>query len=313
MANNTYDIFISYSRHDIEKVRDITTFLQNNGYSVWIDLDGVECGDAFRGVIVNAIEKSSIFIFFSSKYSNESRWINKEISIAVDENKYIIPIKLDSTKYNPNIRFDLIDLDYIDLSKEGCLKSGKARLLKTITNRFEVDISLSKGLKDDNLDNNRPSDASLSILIDKFKSRNILVNFILMGICILSVLRLALSLISIINPWFALSSIMALLAILELSLNRRNGIMWWIMGAYSLQVTESILSGIHFPLIDIHELFWQPIALLLSLGFSLFLKSKGKTWWSICKPFTWYGIIGITIIITSLIIQITYSITNYNY
>lgn len=141
MKSKTYDIFISYSRHDIEIVRKITNFIQERGYSVWIDLDGVECGDSFRSVIVNAIENSTIFIFFSSKYSNESRWINKEISIAGDENKFIIPIKLDATKYNPGIRFDLIDLDYIDLSNDHLFTSGKNRLLKTISNKFDSNVS----------------------------------------------------------------------------------------------------------------------------------------------------------------------------
>lgn len=58
-----YDIFISYSRKDTEKVNSVVALLENNGFNVWIDRDGIESGDAFTSVIVNAIENSEVFLF----------------------------------------------------------------------------------------------------------------------------------------------------------------------------------------------------------------------------------------------------------
>ena len=69
-----YDVFISYSRRDTTKVTPIVNFLLENGVKVWIDKDGSESGDAFKSVIVSAIDNASPFLFFSSVASNESEF-----------------------------------------------------------------------------------------------------------------------------------------------------------------------------------------------------------------------------------------------
>ena len=131
-----HDIFISYSRRDKDVVDDIVDFLKRNGYTVWIDVTGIESGEAFRGIIVEAIESSGIVIFFSSEASNLSAWTTKEISLAVDSRIFIIPIKLDKVKYNKNIRFDLIDLDYIDMSEQRFYEDSKKKLLRTVRSKL---------------------------------------------------------------------------------------------------------------------------------------------------------------------------------
>lgn len=73
--NSRHDIFISYSRKDSEKVLSVVKKLQDRGFTIWIDKDGIESGDAFKSVIVRAIKHSDVFLFFSSKASNESPWI----------------------------------------------------------------------------------------------------------------------------------------------------------------------------------------------------------------------------------------------
>ena len=113
MNTGTFDIFVSYSRKDAKKVHEYVAFFESLGYTVWIDRSGIESGDAFRQVIVEAIEKSKLFIFFSSKSSNKSKWTSSEIAIAIEENKKIIPIKLDLSKYSPAVRMDLVGVDYV--------------------------------------------------------------------------------------------------------------------------------------------------------------------------------------------------------
>ena len=100
-----YDIFISYSRKDARIVDDVVSKLKQHGFSVWLDKNGIESGDAFKRVIVKAIEKSKCVLFFSSIDSNLSKWTAKEIGVAVYENKYIIPVLIDKSKYNPEVKF----------------------------------------------------------------------------------------------------------------------------------------------------------------------------------------------------------------
>ena len=75
-----HDIFISYSRRDSELVQHFVDKLMDLGYSVWIDKDGIESGDAFKKVIVRAIKEARCVVFFSSVDSNSSRWTAKEIT-----------------------------------------------------------------------------------------------------------------------------------------------------------------------------------------------------------------------------------------
>ena len=63
--DNKYDIFISYSRRDSELVLTVVKQLQKRGFTIWIDKDGIESGDAFKSVIVRAIKNSDVFLFFS--------------------------------------------------------------------------------------------------------------------------------------------------------------------------------------------------------------------------------------------------------
>ncbi len=111
---NKYDIFISYSRRDSETVLPVVKNLESEGYTVWIDVYGIESNEQFKEKIVSVIENSTVMIFFSSKDSNNSSYTAKEIGIAISRQKPIIPIKLDNTRYNRSVEFDLININFLD-------------------------------------------------------------------------------------------------------------------------------------------------------------------------------------------------------
>ena len=142
-----YDIFISYSRRDSELVLSIVKQLQERGFAIWIDIDGIESGDAFKSVIVRAIKNSDVFLFFSSKASNESPWTVKEVNTAVHLKKKIIPIRLDDTEYHDSILFDLGELDFVDLINEEKRSGSMDKLIKTLVCKItpvEAEESIQK-------------------------------------------------------------------------------------------------------------------------------------------------------------------------
>lgn len=82
MAN---EVFISYSRKDLERVRKIKSEIdQQVGIDCWMDLDGIESGDEFLRVIVGAIKRSDTILFMLSSNSVGSEW-------AMEENLYFCP------------------------------------------------------------------------------------------------------------------------------------------------------------------------------------------------------------------------------
>ncbi len=127
-----YDIFISYSRADTQIVDQFVSKLTDAGYRVWIDREGIIGGDQFPGRIVEAIENSTVVLFFSSANSNASKWTVKEIFYAFTEDKIIIPIKIDETKYNKKIALNLIDINFVPYNHNN-FSSAYNQLLKTVS------------------------------------------------------------------------------------------------------------------------------------------------------------------------------------
>lgn len=119
-----YDVFVSYSRADLvgtngkeNAVSHILSLLDSKGISFWIDMNGIYSGQVFTETITNAIQRSRLFIFLSSRHSNTSEWTAREIFEAVDEGKTIIPVCLDNWQYSSSFRMILRPLDRIDYYK----------------------------------------------------------------------------------------------------------------------------------------------------------------------------------------------------
>ena len=280
-----YDVFISYSRKDKNKVSRVVKLLRERGYSVWIDTDGIESGEEFQRVIVEAIENSKLVIFFSSESSNSSRWSNKEIALAINENKYIIPIRLDSSSYNNNIKFGLIDVDYVDLTDSTNYDENIQRLLKSLGTHLNRPISHPSPI----------SHVPVSLL-DRLKnnwlSRNMVINcvlilsgiMLLMGIFIMRNIYIPLGLFGIYGIWMLLQ-------------NKEDGAIW--LGGTSILW---ILCNAYFESASVTRFFqqsafvssWLPLLLTwLTLGM-LFIKNKyGIPWWKQCKRISFISLVGL--------------------
>ena len=126
-----YDVFISYSRKDTAIVDQFVNRLTEAGYRVWIDREGIYSGDYFATNIVEAIENSKILLFFSSANSNASEWTVKEIYYALSEHKTIIPIKIDTAKYDKRVALNLILVDFIQYQQDD-FSSAAERLITSV-------------------------------------------------------------------------------------------------------------------------------------------------------------------------------------
>lgn len=116
--NDKHDVFISYSRKDIDTVKLFCQQMDNLDIPYWLDITDEHTGINFKEAIVDAIDSSKIVLFFSSKDSNQSPFVVKEIGLAVSAQKHIIPIRIDDTQYAKSIRFDLSDIDWIEYNPD---------------------------------------------------------------------------------------------------------------------------------------------------------------------------------------------------
>lgn len=91
------NIFISYSRNDLEIAEKIVSVLAESKLDTWIDWKSIPKGEKFEHEIYQGIEGAAVFLFLISPNSVQSEWCQKEISHALRNKKRIIPILIKDT------------------------------------------------------------------------------------------------------------------------------------------------------------------------------------------------------------------------
>ena len=114
-----YDIFISYCHEDASDIKKITNLFDQNGIKYWIDSKSIPLGVKYQEAIVYGIESSDIFLFVYSIKSNDSADQIRELGIASQVNKPIIPFMLDDSEWKPELRYMARSNQGIEVWKEG--------------------------------------------------------------------------------------------------------------------------------------------------------------------------------------------------
>ena len=120
------EVFVSYSRKDVEKAKQVCGFLDAIGFTYWLDTQMINGGQSYKAMIVNAIDHSDVLLFISTENSNASDWCQMEVGYALENRKPVIPLRLDDAQFGDEIRLDLSRRDYIDLSQG--VESARQRL-----------------------------------------------------------------------------------------------------------------------------------------------------------------------------------------
>ena len=101
------DIFISYSSKDKEKADQLTELLASAGLSVWIDQSGIEVATSWSKEIVQAIDGCKAFVVLLSPNSIASKNVIKELSLAAERNKKILPLDLEPVALPDDLAYHL--------------------------------------------------------------------------------------------------------------------------------------------------------------------------------------------------------------
>ena len=121
-------IFISYSRADYIHADD--TLMENSSVGkivaclkscpdleIWMDIKEHYPGQYFTKVLAEQIRRSDLVLFLSSKNSNSSYWVSKEILYASENKKEIIPVKIDDSDFCGDFSLIFPGVDYIEYFK----------------------------------------------------------------------------------------------------------------------------------------------------------------------------------------------------
>lgn len=107
----SYDVFISYSRKDLQKVQQIKDEIEaaTDG-RCWMDLNGIESGAVqFTSDIINGIKECRVFLFMLSIHSQHSEFALRELHFAYNKakenKKKVVIVNIDKCKMTDEFSF----------------------------------------------------------------------------------------------------------------------------------------------------------------------------------------------------------------
>jgi len=109
-----HDVFISYSSNDKVAANAICHNLEQNGIRCWIAPRDIPPGEEYGDLIDEAIKQSFVVVVIFSEKSAISPWVKGELNIAFEEQKTIIPFRIDNTPLTGQSRVMLNQRHWID-------------------------------------------------------------------------------------------------------------------------------------------------------------------------------------------------------
>jgi hypothetical protein len=107
-------VFISYSKEDIEPAMQICKLLEERGIGCWITPRDVIPGRSYGEEIINAIESTSATVLVLSEHANISVHVKNEIERAVSKGKTIIPIRIREVQPSKALELFISSAQWID-------------------------------------------------------------------------------------------------------------------------------------------------------------------------------------------------------
>ena len=134
----TEDVFISYSRKDIDVANNICKALKNAGISYFIDRQGIAGGMEFPAVLAKKIRECKIFLYLASNNSYISKFTMNEITYAFNkkEKNQILPYIIDGSSLPEDLEFVFAGINWRNIEEhpiESILITDIKNLLKKNT------------------------------------------------------------------------------------------------------------------------------------------------------------------------------------
>ncbi len=110
------DVFISYSRKDAEQALQLSELLASAGLSVWLDNQSLTPATSWSREIVQAINECRVMIVLLSAASTQSHNVIKEVSLASEKRKKILPLELEPITLPEDLEYQLAGIQRSSMS-----------------------------------------------------------------------------------------------------------------------------------------------------------------------------------------------------
>ena len=137
VAHMTPQIFVSHARSDQEQVFPIVEKLREKGLNIWIDQEGIHGAKLWSQEIVHAIEGCKVFILFASSTAFQSENVTKELALASEARKQILPVFLEDSPIPAAMKYQLAGIQHL-IHQRGQEQQTIDNILRTLSN-LEID------------------------------------------------------------------------------------------------------------------------------------------------------------------------------
>lgn len=93
-----YHVFVSFSSENETEAESIVKDLEGQGYLVWFSKKSIHPSDVWVREMEEGIDSSSVIVVVWTENAAQSKWVERELIRADEQNKPIIPLIFDDTK-----------------------------------------------------------------------------------------------------------------------------------------------------------------------------------------------------------------------
>jgi TIR domain len=143
LASADFFLFVSHVAEDRSSAMELVDELERRGARCWIAPRDIRPGMPFDDAIADAIESSRAMLLIFSELCNESEYIRREVTVAGESHKTVIPFRIENVQPRKGLRIRLSDLHWIDgfVSRE--------RAIDEVINDLHRPDSAAPALRDD--------------------------------------------------------------------------------------------------------------------------------------------------------------------
>ena len=113
------------------------------GLNIWIDQEGIHGAKLWSQEIVNAIDDSKVFILFASVTAFGSKNVTKELALASESDKHILPVFLEDAEIPAAMKYQLAGIQHL-VHKPGDPEATVQNILKTLG---PLDVELTSNVQ----------------------------------------------------------------------------------------------------------------------------------------------------------------------
>ncbi len=112
------EIFISYARADRDRVLPLVERLREAGVTYWLDEGNIQGATLWGKEIVEAIRNAKVLVLFATEASFKSKNVAKEVAIASEWEKPILPVYLERVQVPDTLHYQLAGIQHVEFFAE---------------------------------------------------------------------------------------------------------------------------------------------------------------------------------------------------